>query len=691
MAELLIEVLGEEIPARMQEAAENRFREAVLGGLRDAGLAGAGMAARSWSGPRRLAVSVGDVLERQPDATEEKRGPRADAPEQAIEGFLKSVGIKRNKAETRSTPKGDFLFATIEQKGKPASEVLPGVVAGVLADFTWPKTMRWHRSSHGWIRPLHRIVATLDGKAVKGAFDLGGGVVIAFGKETAGHSMLAPEPFAVSGAQDYEKGLEKRFVVADRVRRTGMITEQLGALASKRGLVLKEDPGLLAEVAGLVEYPNTVVGGIDDEFMELPEEILVTAMRSHQKYFAFRDKKGALAPVFATVSNMAPDKTRDANIVAGNERVLRARLADAKFFWDQDKSEGLGSMASRLGSIQFFENLGTMADKSRNVAKLSSSIARKLHDAALLKTIDEAHVERASNLAKADLVSSTVDEFPELQGVIGGYLADEEYSSAIRDHYRPEGPEDSIPETGLGRVVALADKLDTLVGFFGIDLVPTGSKDPHALRRAALGVIRIIVESEMVLPLSPVIEAAASRHGFDAPPEALMGFIHDRLKVWLRERGIRHDVIAAIVRPGEVRADDLLHLFRMTEALMGLLDTEDGKGLLAGYTRTVSILAAEEKKDGLRYEGIVNKRFLKAEEAITLLGAVDELARPIESTDDAIGRMRMLGGLRAPIDAFFEAVVVNDDDAAIRTNRLNLLGKIRVVMEEIADFSAIEG
>ena len=692
MAELFIELLSEEIPARMQAAAEEQLRDAVLKGLTEAGLSGGNLSTRSWSGPRRLAVSVSDVPAKQPDLAEEKRGPRADAPKEAIDGFLKAAGISRGKAETRSTPKGDFLFATIRQKGKPAGDVLPGVIRSMLWNFSWPKAMRWHRSSQDWIRPLHSVVALLDGKVIKGAYDLGGGMEIAFGKETSGHSIMKPKPFSFTGGDDYEKKLEESHVIADRSRRMGVIKDQLEALASKKGLVLREDPGLLAEVTGLVECPNAVLGGIDGEFMELPEEILVTAMRSHQKYFALKDRNGRLAPVFATIANMAPDKKRDATIIAGNERVLRARLADAKFFWNHDKEEGLDSMASRLGSIQFFEGLDSMAEKSERISSLASSIAEKLRDESLTETDNKPVAERAGLLAKADLVSQTVGEFPELQGVVGGYLAEDAIDEAIKAHYRPEGPDDSIPETALGCVVALADKIDTLVGFFGIGLVPTGSKDPHALRRAALGVIRIVIESGAVLPLAPVLEQAASRYNFDDVPEELMVFLHDRLKVWLRDRGVRHDIVAAVVRPDGIRADDLLHLFRLAEALAGLLNTDDGKGLLAGYTRTVNILTAEEKKDGVSYGGIVNKTRLEAKEAIALFDAVEKSAgKPVESTDDAIKRMESLGGLRASIDKFFEAVVVNDDDPAIRTNRLNLLGRIRTVMREIADFSAIEG
>ena len=709
MAELFIELLGEEIPARMQEAAEKRFANAVMEGLVGAGLAGGDAPVRSWSGPRRLAVSVDGVAAKQPDVSEEKRGPRADAPKQAIDGFLKSTGIRRNELETRSTPKGDFLFAVVDRKGRLAREVLPGVIDGILSDFTWPKTMRWNRSDRSWIRPLHRITAVLGGKALGGSFDLGGGMEILFGRQTEGHRMLAPKPFPVAGAEDYVAGLGERFVIAGRSERKEAIARQLEGLARKQRIALKEDPGLLEEVTGLVECPNAVLGSIDNAFMDLPKEILVTAMRSHQKYFAFEDDKGGLAPVFATVANMAPDKQRDAAIRAGNERVLRARLADAHFFWEQDKAIfGLepgeienpkANRNDRLAAIQFFDDLGTMADKAERIAALSSAIAGHFENPGNESDGRDAKAiaESAGRLAKFDLATQTVREFPDLQGVIGGHLIgvdgeNSDIAAAVSSHYRPEGPSDAIPGTSLGRILALADKVDTLVGFFAIGQAPTGSRDPYALRRAALGVIRIVIESGTPLTLAPVIEEAARRHGFQEAPDALMAFLHDRLRVWLRDRGIRHDIVAAVVRPGAARADDLLHLFRLAEAMAGLLETGDGKGLLAGYTRTSSILADEEKKDGLSYGGLVDKNRLKAKEAIALFKAVEGFSdSPVGSTDEAIERLLALGKLRTPIDAFFESVVVNDEDPVVRRNRLNLLGRVRAVMEEIADFSAIEG
>ena len=394
-----------------------------------------------------------------------------------------------------------------------------------------------------------------------------------------------------------------------------------------------------------------------------------------------------LAPYFATVSNMSADDARDAVICAGNERVLRARLADARFFWDQDCKTPLDSMVDRLGEITFFEGLGSMQQKAERLADLAAFIADG----------DAETCRRAGHLAKADLVSQTVGEFPEVQGVIGGYLArhggeDKAVADAVAEHYRPEGPGDAIPATDLGRRVALADKIDTLVGFFGIGAVPTGSKDPFALRRAALGVIRIIIEGEIDLPLTPVFDKAAKAHGFDATPENLMPFFHDRLKVWLRDRGIRHDLVSAVIRQGDSRNDDLNHLCRLAETLASFMAQDDGAALLAGYKRASNILAAEEKKEGRRFDGKVDPSGFRDDDEIALHERCDALAaKPVADTDTAIARMQSLGGLRAPIDSFFENVTVNDDDQQTRLNRLNLLARIRMIMEEVADFSAIEG
>ena len=685
MAELFIELFGEEIPARMQKAAEARLSDAVAAGLAEAGLGGE--KPQSWSGPRRLAVSVSGIAAKEADISEERRGPRADAPEQAVAGFLKSAGISRDQAEVRSTPKGDFLFAVINRKGREATAILPEMISGLIGDFTWPKTMRWGTSRKGWVRPLHRITVLFDGKPLAGQVDLGGGMTLPFGTETEGHRMLAPGTISLEGGATYASVLEAAHVIADREARKNMISAGLSAFAGEYDVSVGEDQGLLEEVTGLVEYPHLIMGQIDDDFMTLPREILVTSMRSHQKYFSFEKSDGTLAPYFATVSNMSADDARDAIIRAGNERVLRARLADARFFWDQDCNTPLDSMVDRLGEITFFEGLGSMQQKAERLADLAAFIDDQHSDTS----------RRAGHLAKADLVSQTVGEFPEVQGVIGGYLArhggeDKAVAEAIAEHYRPEGPGDAIPATDLGRRVALADKIDTLVGFFGIGAVPTGSKDPYALRRAALGIIRIIIEGKIEKPLTPLFDKAAKAHGFQATPDTLLPFFHDRLKVWLRDRGIRHDLVSAVIREGDSRNDDLNHICRLAETLASFMAQDDGAALLAGYKRASNILAAEEKKEGRRFDGNVDPSGFSDENEIALHQRCDALAaEPVADTDTAIARMQSLGGLRAPIDSFFENVTVNDDDQQTRLNRLNLLARIRMIMEEVADFSAIEG
>jgi len=692
MAEVFIELFGEEIPARMQEAAERRLAEALAHALAENGLGGD--KAKTWSGPRRLAVAIDDVALMQADLSEERRGPRADAPPAAIEGFLNAAGISRDEAEIRSTPKGDFLFAVIERKGAAARDILPGLIAGVLEEFSWPKSMRWGRGRARWIRPLSRISVLLDGKPVPGAFDLGAGQSIAFGDKTEGHRMLAPGEIQLKGGAAYAADLEKAMVIACRKDRIERIRAAITNLAAAHQLVWREDEALLAEVAGLVEYPHPIMGQIGAEFMDLPPEVLILAMRSHQKYFAFDKLDGGdLAPHFVTIANMSPDSARDDVIRAGNERVLTARLADARFFWEQDRQVSLEERLPKLDGITFFEGLGSMGAKAARLEKLATMIAGHIG-------ADEAIAARAGRLAKADLVTETVGEFPELQGVIGGYLArlavDASIADAVGDavssHYQPTGPADQTPATREGMAVALADKIDTLVGFFGVGAVPTGSKDPYALRRAALGILRMIVEKRLELPLGPLLTAAAEEHGFATCSDMLLPFIQDRFKVWLRDRGIGHDVVAALLRPHDPRHDDLLHISSLSETLAEFLAHPDGEGLMAGYRRASNILAAEEKKDGRSYDAAVDEHLLEHEAEKALFDAINAiLSQANSSTEDAIERMRSLGKLRTPIDRFFEKVTVNDDDPAVRANRLHLLGRIRAAMEAIADFSKIEG
>lgn len=687
MAELFIELFGEEIPARMQVKAEQDFTQALAKALKDAGLGGD--APRAWSGPRRIAVSISGLAEMQPDLNEERRGPRADAPQQAIDGFLKGAGISREEATLQETPKGDFLFAVINKKGAAATDVIPNLLTDILGNFTWPKSMRWGRSRQKWVRPLHRISAIFDGTPLNGALDMGGGTVIEFGASTLGHRMISPAEIALSSGAAYDKELAAHSVIADRSTRIEMISQSVASLTSSENRTMREDQGLMAEVSGLVEYPHPIMGAIDASFMELPPEILVVSMRSHQKYFAVLEKDGSLAPRFITISNMTADKNRDDMIRVGNERVLRARLADARFFWDQDRNAPLADNVGNLEGITFFDGLGTVGDKAKRLAKLAAEIAGMM-------AADEQAAATAGLLAKADLVSETVGEFPELQGIIGGYLAQAEHGAEIADaisnHYRPEGPADNVPSSPLNIAVALADKLDTLVGFFGVGAIPTGSKDPFALRRAALGVLRIIVENNLPLDLQDLLARAAKHHGFDAASDLLMPFLQDRLKVWLRDQGIRHDIVAALLREDDPRGGEVSHIHQLSVAMKNLLAAEDGAGLMAGYKRANNILNAEEKKDNTRYVDAPSADLFSADQEQHLFDAVaDELARYDAATSAMITQLNRLGALRGPIDAFFEHITVNDADPSVRQNRLKLLGQIRILMEKFANFATIEG
>ena len=699
MAELLLELQGEEIPARMQQRAVDDLQRLVLEALAEAGLGG--RLQQCYSTPRRLAVVLDAVADIQPDSSEERRGPREDAPPAAIEGFLKSAGISRDEAELRDTPKGRFLFAVINKKGKPSTTILPELVNHVLSRFPWPKSQRWGRSAFTWVRPLHRITLLLDGKALTGRFDLGGGMAIEYGCETIGHGIIAPQVIRLEDAASYAKRLEQGFVIADRAARRQRIIDQLGGLADEAGLLLRMDEALLDEVCGLVEWPHAILGDIDADFMTLPEEVLVTSMRSHQKYFALSDQHGNLAPHFITIANMPAAAARDATIRQGNARVLRARLADAQFFWQQDRAVSSEERLQQLGSMAFFEGLGTLKEKAGRLEQLSTAIAEAMGcDGPAV-----AAAGRGGLLAKTDLTSQMVGEFPELQGVMGGHYARAEGEAdlvvgAISQHYRPAGQDEACPETAVARAVSLADKLDTLAGFFRIGAVPTGSKDPYALRRAALGIIRIILEAELQLNLASLLKLAAQGHGDEAESPALLPFFHDRLKVLLRGEGIGHDRVSAVINEQTADVGDLLHLASLARGLQAFLATDDGSGLIAGWRRAASILAAEEKRDGKRYDGPVIENLLIDDTEIELNHALDALTaaavRTIDTampthTEAQIMKMEALSQLRAPIDAFFEAVVVNDDVADRRRNRLNLLGRVRLAMRQIADFSAIEG
>ncbi|HEX4113472.1 MAG TPA: glycine--tRNA ligase subunit beta [Stellaceae bacterium] len=699
MAELLLELLTEEIPARMQaRAGEDLLR---LAGDK---LAAAGLAfteAQTFVTPRRLTLVVTGLPTVQVETTEERRGPRVGSPQSAVEGFLRAAGVKMSDCERRETDKGTFYFAVIRKPGGATADYFPGFVHAILADFPWPKSMRFPAAPFRWVRPLTSVLCLFDGKTVP--LDLG---AVPVGDKTRGHRFLAPAAFSVRDFDDYRRKLHDAHVGLDAKERRRAIELALQERAGEVGLTVKDDPGLLDEVTGLVEWPVVRLGTIDPDFMDLPPEVLTTSMRTHQKYFACLDRDGGLAPRFLLVANNIADDGGGA-IVAGNERVLRARLADARFFWDLDRGQKLEERLPRLAERVFYQGLGTMADKAERLSKLASEIAYQL--AANLPNLPDRGValrlnaKRAGLLAKADLTSAMVGEFPELQGVMGRYYAEYDgdrmdVADAIADHYAPQGPNDRCPAAPVSVAVAIADKIDTLVGFFILGEKPTGSKDPFALRRAALGVIRLILENELRLSLRQCIRRADAfwqepngGNWGERPLIELLDFFGDRLKVHLRELGMRHDLIAAIFALGE---DDLVRLMRRVEALEAFLETPEGSNLLTAYRRAANIVGIEEKRDGVIYEGKPDMdTFITMEEA-TLAKRLDQaqnLSAKAFAAEDFGQAMAALAGLRGQIDDFFTKITVNDKDPDLRANRLKLLARIRDTFDRVADFSRIEG
>ena len=694
MADLLIEIICEEIPARMQARAAGDLEKLMLARLGQAGLSHG--PARRFVAPRHLALYVAGVAERQQDVNEERRGPRADAPDRAIEGFLKSTGLTRDELVEEDTPKGRFLFARIERPGVAATDLLPAMLAELLAEFPWPKSQRWGATRFRWVRPLHRVNLLFGGAPLAGALDLGG-ATLAFGAASRGHYFENPQDIdliGIASADEYESRLLDGGVMVDPARRRAAIVEGAAALADKAGAQLRPNDGLIDEVCGLVEWPTPLFGAIEDRFMALPDEVLEASIRAHQKYLTTGNADGALTPGFVVISNRRADPERDAVILAGNQRVLRARLADAEFFWQEDRQARLEDRLGRLDGVTFYEGLGSVGDKVGRMERLAGVIAAALPDC------DADMAVRAARLAKADLVTGMVGEFPELQGIMGGYYARHDgetdgVADAVASHYRPQGPADALPPTAAGCVVSLADKIDSLVGFFGVGAKPTGSKDPFALRRAALGVIRIILENRLRLPLRPVLESAAAGHGFDAVDSDLTGFIRERLRVSLRDAGLAHDVVAAALGDGEGAGDDdILGLADRAAALATFLSGDDGAGLVAGWRRAASILGAEESKDKQLYSPTCDPQLFAETAETDLHAALVALPDPgagMQDRDAILAVMQSLGGLRRPIDGFFDRVVVNHDDAAVRLNRLGLLAMVRQAMQRVADFSRLEG
>jgi glycyl-tRNA synthetase beta chain len=748
MPDLLLEFFSEEIPARMQARAAEDLRKAVTDRLVAAGLTYEG--AKAFATPRRLALSVHGVLVRQPDIREEKKGPRVGAPENAIAGFLKAAGLKSiGEAKVQPDKKGDFYVAVIEKAGRTALEVIGEMIPEVVRGFPWPKSMRWGSGRLSWVRPLHSIVATFgpeteEPEIVK--FSIDG---IAAGNETRGHRFMAPGAVKVRRFDDYVASLEKAKVVLDAARRADTIHADAKNLAFAQGFELVEDAGLLAEVAGLVEWPVTLMGSFDSAYLAIPAEVIRATIRNNQKCFVLRDPQTAkLVNKFILVANIEASDHGKA-IVAGNERVIRARLSDAKFFYDTDLKTRLEDRLPKFDGIVFHEKLGTQAERIARIVALAGGLAP-------LVGADSEKAERAALLCKADLLTEVVGEFPELQGLMGKYYAeaqgeDEAVAHACEDHYKPKGPDDLVPGDPVSIAVALADKLDTLVGFWAIDEKPTGSKDPYALRRAALGVIRIVIENQLRLPLrlqlwhhfgavgrdealaeaihalhplqEQIVELSATdielamklevlvsqkskrlsgpvlvqAHSHLRQSRDLLAFFADRLKVQLREQGARHDLVDAVFAQNDGKdsgQDDLLMIVRRVEALAKFLETDDGKNLLAGVKRASNILRIEEKKDNKSYSGAPDAKRLSQPEEQALAAAVATAKKDASAAvakEDFVGAMSVMASLRPTVDAFFDKVTVNVDDKALRENRLKLLNEIREATRAVADFSKIEG
>ncbi|MCC5988392.1 MAG: glycine--tRNA ligase subunit beta [Pararhodobacter sp.] len=709
MPDALIELFSEEIPARMQARAAQDLRRLVTEGLVEAGLTYAH--ASAFATPRRLALAIEGLSAQSSTRREERKGPKVDAPQKAIDGFLRSTGLTLDALHTREDRKGSFYLAVIEHPGRPAAEILAEVLEGAIRHFPWPKSMRWGARSLRWVRPLHSILCILSDEAGAQVVPLEIDGITA-GDTTRGHRFMAPEPLKVSGFDDYAARLKRAFVILDAEERMALIENEIAQRAFALGLEPVQDRALLAEVAGLVEWPVVLVGEIGAQFLDLPPEVLQTSMREHQKFFSLRDPKSGQIVQFVTVANR---ETADAGatILAGNQKVLAARLSDAKFFWENDlrivRQRGMKGMAEGLANVTFHGQLGSQKDRISRIEALAREIAP------LVGAKPDLAAE-AARIAKADLQSEMVGEFPELQGVMGVYYAKaaglpEEVARACREHYQPLGPSDDVPTEPVSIAVALADKLDTLTGFWAIDEKPTGSKDPYALRRAALGVIRLVLGNGVRLKLSDTLLSGirqahhaiavvnaegAVTTAVDSDPAVtatdLLAFLHDRLKVHLREQGIRHDVIDACrAMPG---ADDLTLLVNRARALSDFLKTDDGENLIQGFRRANNILTQAEEKDGVEYSFGPDPALADTSEEKSLFAALDRAEAaitPAMNSEDFPAAMAAMAALRAPIDAFFEAVQINTDNQIIRRNRLNLLHRIRSICLQVADLTRIEG
>ena len=685
MADLLIELFSEEIPAGLQAPAAQNLKKLLTNGMVEAGLTYAN--ASAFHTARRLTLVVEGLLDASPTVQEERKGPKVGAPEKAIDGFLRGAGLSMDDLEVRDDKKGQVYFAKITKPGRPAAEIVAEVLETTIRNFPWPKSMRWGSGSLRWVRPLQSILCVLSNEAEISVvpLDVDG---IKAGNQTRGHRFMAPDAFAVSGFEDYETKLKRAKVILRADERQAAIWQEAQTQAFALGQSVVEDTGLLAEVAGLVEWPVVLMGQIDEEFLDLPPEVLKTSMKEHQKFFSVSNPKTGRIERFVTVANIeAADQ--GATILKGNQKVLAARLADAKFFWENDLREakaGMGNWQAALQNVTFHNKLGSQAARIKRIAALA-------RDLAPVVGAEPDMAEQAALVAKADLSSEMVFEFPELQGLMGRYYAEKagmsaDIAAACETHYSPLGPSDDVPTAPVSVAVALADKLDMLTGFWAIDEKPTGSKDPFALRRAALGVIRLILDNHLTLPLADRLAAADAGAG----AADLLGFFQDRLKTYLRDRGIRHDEIdACIAMP---QSDDLALLVKRAEALQRALGTDDGENLIQGFKRANNILSQAEEKDGVEYSFGADVKYAENEAEKVLFAALDSADKTIQpamATQDFATAMAAMATLRGPIDAFFEAVKINADSALVRRNRLNLLSRIRTTCLSVADLTKIEG
>ncbi len=748
MSQLLIEIFSEEIPARMQQGGARDLERMASEAFKKAGLTWDSLV--THAGPRRLTLVVDGLPTATPDLNEELKGPKTSAPAQALEGFLRKTGLTQDQV----TERDGVWFAEVSQKGRATTEVVAETLEQIFRNLAWPKSQRWGSNSFRWVRPIHRIIALFDGAVVPYALDLGSTIgaeskTIVASNVTEGHRFMgSAEPFEVSDFADYAAKLADHYVVLSFEDRKARVLDGARAACAARGLELVDDIGLLDEVAGLAEWPTPILGDMDPQFLSLPPEVVRLSMKVHQKYFAVR-KPGAegLAPHYVVVANVEASDGGKA-LAAGNSKVLSARLNDARFFWDEDQKVGFDKWNAKLSGVTFHAKLGTLAERVDRIAALAREIAP-------LVGADADQAERAARLSKADLASGMVGEFPELQGVMGGYYArafgePDAIADAIRDHYKPQGPADTVPAAPLTVAVALADKIDTVVTFFAAEEKPTGSRDPFALRRACLGIIRLILAADVRLSLQKAVFNAFIRHSvqsFRRAPEILSGtpyreitahpllvdlvessgdfgavrqsledlsglprvpvsdghyskdgdalgilaFFADRLKVLLRDQGKRHDLVDAVFALGD---DDLVRIVRRVEALDAFLATDDGANLLAGYKRASNILKAEEKKGdvptGMVQTGLPNQPEAEARLAMAAASAANAVDTALD-TEDFAAAMKALAALRAPVDAFFTDVLVNSDVAEERDNRLKLLGQVRTVMGKVADFGQVAG